>query len=86
MHKYDDACIYCIIEEWRKQVVNISKLIKEERIKKGLSVLELSKLSGISFKTIYLWESGDRNITFKSLEKLLLIFGKEIVILDQTVS
>lgn len=67
-------------------MLNVSELIKEERIKNGLSVLELSKLSGFSFKTIYLWESGDRNITFKSLEKLLLIFGKEIVILDQTVS
>ena len=60
--------------------MNISKFIKQERLKKKLSVKELAELSGFSFKTIYTWESGEKNITFKSFEKLRDVFGLEIAI------
>lgn len=65
--------------------MDINKIIKEKRIKNGLSVKELAELSGFSFKTIYLWESGERNITFKSLVKLLDALDLKILIVNAKV-
>lgn len=65
--------------------MNINKVIKEKRIENGLSVKELAELSGFSFKTIYLWESGEKNITFKSLVKLLNALDLKILIVDSKI-
>lgn len=63
--------------------MDISKYIKQKRLQSSISVKELAELSGFSFKTIYLWESGEKNITYKSLVQLLDSLGLEIQIVEK---
>lgn len=63
--------------------MNINKFIKSKREERGLSVKELADIANFSFKTIYLWESGEKNITYKSLVQLLDSLGLEIQIVEK---
>lgn len=63
--------------------MDINKIIKQKREERGLSVKALAELANFSFKTIYLWESGEKNITYKSLVQLLDSLGLEIQIVEK---
>lgn len=63
--------------------MDVSNYLKKERLRKKLSVKEVSEKSGFSIKTIYAWEKGDKNITFKNFEKILFSLGKEVQIKDR---
>lgn len=53
----------------------ISILIKEQRVKLGLSQKELSKKIGLGFKTLRKIEQGDLNVNFNKLNYILNFFG-----------
>ncbi len=53
----------------------LSILIKEQRVKLGLSQEELSKKIGIGLKTLRKIEQGDLNVNFNKLNYLLNFFG-----------
>ena len=44
--------------------------LRELRTKKGLTQLDLSKIIGVSEKTVSAWERGNRNPKPKELQKL----------------
>jgi len=48
------------------------------RVEKGLSIAELAKLSGLSRQTIYKIESGDGEVSTKSLKALADTLGVKI--------
>lgn len=46
------------------------------RKKKKLSVTEAAKGAGVSFKSLYRWEDGQRSMTLGNFKKLCDFFGK----------
>lgn len=58
----------------------ISKIIKEEREKQGLSQRRLEEIANVSARTIMLWEKNYRGMTVDNAEKILNALGKEISI------
>jgi len=52
------------------------QIIKQMREDRLLSVLELSRLSGVSFETIKTYEAGKRVPQVKTIRKLLEAFKK----------
>ena len=65
--------------------------IKEQRLKKGLSQLQLAEDIGLTKQTISLWERGMRRPEFETMEQLAGYFGINMAYLigqsdDPTVS
>lgn len=51
--------------------MNISRIIKENRTKKGLSRAQLAKVAGVSADGIYAWETEKRIPTIDCADKVL---------------
>ena len=58
---------------------NFSKMLKNERINKGLSLRKLSQMSGIPATTIHAYERGI-NPTIDKANKLLKVLGITIIL------
>ena len=58
----------------------IGNIIKKRREALSLKQEDLSEMSGITSKTIYLVENGKGNPSFDTIEKLLEIIGLEILV------
>ncbi len=57
-----------------------TKIVQNERIKKGLSANALGKKAGISGRAITYWESGQREPSLESAHKVLKALGVTMVI------
>jgi putative transcriptional regulator len=64
------------------------EILKEKREEMGLSIGELAKSLGVSRQAIYDYEKGDSDVTVEVAEKLLEIFGEDIIgnVFDDTCS
>jgi len=58
----------------------IGNIIKKRREALSLKQEDLSEMSGITSKTIYLVENGKGNPSFDTIEKLLEIIGLDILV------
>lgn len=59
--------------------MNIGNLIKELRTERGLSQQDLAKFSKVPFATINKLEQNKANVTIGTLEKVLSVFGYELI-------
>lgn len=57
---------------------NIGTLIQQRRADLSLKQEDLSEMTGVTKKTIYLIESGKGNPSLQTLQKILLVLGLEI--------
>lgn len=58
----------------------IGNLIQSRRIALSMNQEDLSELTGITTKTIYLVESGVGNPSVATLEKILEVLGLELLV------
>lgn len=56
------------------------KLIKEERVRQGLSLRELARKAGVSDSAIHNWEKGRNKLTVENADKILKALGLTISI------
>jgi len=56
------------------------EIIRQKRIEKDLTQVELAKLSGVSQQRIQAVENGKHNLSFTATEKLLAVMGYKIKI------
>ena len=61
----------------------VGESIRELRTARGLSIRELSKMSGISSAAISRWESGQRIPTVKSYNALMAALGAELYVMEK---
>jgi transcriptional regulator with XRE-family HTH domain len=59
---------------------NISKIIKEERAKQGLSAMKLANMAGVTDVTIFNYEKEKRNPTLEHTDKILKALGVSLII------
>lgn len=62
---------------------SVGESIRDLRTAKGLTIRELSKLSGISTAAISRWESGQRIPTVKSYNSLMAALGAELYVMEK---
>ena len=68
-------------KQWRDEVQKeMARSIKEERVKSGITQKELAQALKTSRTNIVSMESGRRNITINTLNKIAKAMGKELVI------
>lgn len=60
--------------------MDLGKIMKEERIRQGLSQQELAEVAGVSKRAIAYWETGKRKMSVESADKIFRNLHKEIVI------
>ena len=61
--------------------IEVAKIIKEERIKKGWTKYRLAKLTGLTGSQIQSIEEGS-NLRINTLSDVLRVLGKKIDIVD----
>ena len=61
----------------------IREQLKQLRLQSGYSLRKASKLSGFSYQHINKMETGEISPTIASVEKLIEIYGKKLVIVDK---
>lgn len=62
------------------RIEKIGNLIREEREKQGIGVLELAKKVGVTRRAIQYWESGSRGISLENADKVLKALNISIII------
>ena len=60
----------------------VGESIRDLRTAKGLSIKELSELSGISSAAISRWETGKRIPTVKSYNTIMTALGAKLFVMD----
>ena len=60
--------------------MELGKIMKEERIRQGMSQQELAEAAGVSKRAIAYWENGKRKMSVESADKIFRNLHKEIVI------
>lgn len=63
--------------------MNLEKIMKQERIKQGLSQENLAKAAGVSKRAIAYWENGTRKMNLASADQIFKALHKTIVIGEQ---
>ena len=56
---------------------NAGQIVKDERELAGLTVKMLSLLSGVSERTIYYIERGEKKLTYKTGKKLCMVLSDD---------
>ena len=56
----------------------VSREIRERRIRAGLSQERLANLIGASGQSVYLWESGKRSPNLQYVLRMSYVFGCEV--------
>lgn len=56
------------------------KMLQEERRKRGISQVELAKLTGVTVRAISYWENGGRELSISMATKLFDAMGLEMEI------
>jgi len=57
---------------WKGKEVNMEfgKILKEERIKRGISQKKLAEAAGVTARSIIYWENGQRQMNIENADKL----------------
>ncbi|MEM0373158.1 MAG: helix-turn-helix domain-containing protein [Sulfolobaceae archaeon] len=55
------------------------KVLKRKRLEMGYSLGDLSKLLGVSRQAVYNYEHGNADVSIEVAEKLIEVFGEEII-------
>ena len=76
-----DNRLVCTDTENKKQREKIGRMIKTEREKKGWSIYQLSKESGVQINHISRIEQGLFSARYDTIEKLLHAMGKSLAVL-----
>lgn len=58
----------------------ILQVVEEERLRQGMSKQELAEKSGITARSLYMWQADKRKMTLASADKLLKAVGMKLVI------
>ena len=59
-------------------LIEIGKIVQQRRAVLQLKQEDLAELSGITEKTIYLFENGKGNPSFSTMQKMLTVLGMEM--------
>lgn len=59
---------------------DLGRIIREERIKQGLSLQELADKAGVTRRSIMYWENSGREITIVYADKVLKALGISVVL------
>lgn len=62
--------------------LSVGESIRDLRTAKGLSIRELSELSGFSSAAISRWESGKRIPTVKAYNAIMTALGAKLYVMD----
>ena len=57
--------------------VLIGNRLKEERLKRKMSLADVSKFFSVSRQTIFRWENGERGMSMEAFIKMLEFYGLE---------
>lgn len=60
--------------------MNLGQIVKDERIKKGISQQALATKAEVTKRAIAYWESGQRQMTVESADKVLKALGLSVVL------
>lgn len=71
---------------WYSPDVSASKLLREARVRAGLTQRDLAIRAGLSQPAISRLERGDRSLTVETLERLLLLMGERLELRTSTLS
>lgn len=58
----------------------VSKILKKERLKRGLTFKEFGKLIGCTGRAVSYWETGKRNISLDAADKAFKNLGITVTI------
>ena len=61
----------------------LGKILKETRIKKGLTQAALAEKAGVTIRSITYWENGKKKMTVDSADKVFCALGEKYVIGDK---
>ena len=50
--------------------MNLEKILKDERIKQGLSQKALAEMAGVTKRSIIYWENGEKSMSVDSADKV----------------
>ena len=50
--------------------MNLEKILKDERIKQGLSQKALAEMAGVAKRSIIYWENGEKSMSVDSADKV----------------
>ncbi len=62
---------------------DIGQIVESLRLEQGLTIEELSNKANISRSQLYYLETGKRNVTFKTINKVTTALGYDIIKLLQ---
>ena len=60
--------------------MEFGKILKEERIKRGLSQKKLAEAAGVTARAIIYWENGQRQMNIESADRLFKAMHTSIII------
>lgn len=59
-------------------MTNLGMILKEERVKKGLSQEKLAEMAGVTKRAIIYWENGKRKMSVESADKVFKVLNVTI--------
>lgn len=63
--------------------MNLEKIMREERIKQGISQQKLANAAGVSKRTITYWENGEKKMNVENADKIFRALHMSVVIGEQ---
>ena len=63
--------------------MNVEKILKEERVKQGISQQQLADMTGVTKRAISYWETGRRKMTVDSADKIFKALHVSIILGEQ---
>lgn len=63
--------------------MELGKILKETRIKKGMTQAALAEKAGVTIRSITYWENGKKKMTVDSADKVFSALGEKYVIGDK---
>lgn len=63
--------------------MELGKILKETRIKKGMTQAALAEKAGVTIRSITYWENGKKKMTVDSADKVFYALGEKYVIGDK---
>lgn len=59
-------------------MTNLGMILKDERVKKGLSQEKLAEMAGVTKRAIIYWENGKRKMSVESADKVFKVLNVTI--------
>lgn len=60
--------------------MELGRILKETRIRKGMTQAELAKKAGVTIRSITYWENGKKKMTVESADKVFRALEEKLVI------